>query len=180
MKIANSKVTAERLVRDALEKAKHFEEYHAFTFLDEEGEIPVPSLDGRSTHNIKKSYILDIIQPRVEELFEQIQHCVVTSGYKNAPVVGVLTGGGSQMPGMTDQAVNILGLKEVRRGVVQRDLITAADEFFDPVYSTAMALVVYALDGSRYEEYTHECYDKGRSVFGKIGRLFKGLDLFGG
>ncbi len=39
MKIANSKVTAERLVRDALEKAKHFEEYHAFTFIDEEGAI---------------------------------------------------------------------------------------------------------------------------------------------
>ena len=39
MKIANKKVTAERLVRDALEKAKHFEGYHIFTFLDEEGAI---------------------------------------------------------------------------------------------------------------------------------------------
>ena len=39
MKIANSKVTAERLVRDALEKAKHFSDYHIFTFLDEEGAI---------------------------------------------------------------------------------------------------------------------------------------------
>lgn len=39
MKIANSKVTAERLVRDALEKAKHFEDYHIFTFIDEEGAL---------------------------------------------------------------------------------------------------------------------------------------------
>ena len=39
MKTANSKVTAERLVRDALEKAKHFEDYHIFTFLNEEGAI---------------------------------------------------------------------------------------------------------------------------------------------
>ena len=39
MKIANKKVTAERLVRDALEKAKHFEDYHIFTFLNEEGAI---------------------------------------------------------------------------------------------------------------------------------------------
>ena len=39
MKIANKKVTAERLVRDALEKAKHFEDYHVFTFIDEEGAI---------------------------------------------------------------------------------------------------------------------------------------------
>ena len=39
MKTANKKVTAERLVRDALEKAKHFEDYHIFTFLNEEGAI---------------------------------------------------------------------------------------------------------------------------------------------
>ena len=39
MKIANKKVTAERLVKDALEKAKHFADYNIFTFLDEEGAI---------------------------------------------------------------------------------------------------------------------------------------------
>ena len=39
MKIANKKVTAERLVRDALAKAKEFEDYHIFTFIDEEGAI---------------------------------------------------------------------------------------------------------------------------------------------
>ena len=39
MKIANSKVKAERLVRDALEKAKHFSDYNIFTFLDEDGAI---------------------------------------------------------------------------------------------------------------------------------------------
>ena len=172
-----------RLLHTSRQNAKEYKEKYgvAFpSFLDEEGEIPVPSLDGRSTHNIKKSYILDIIQPRVEELFEQIQHCVATSGYKNFPVVGVLTGGGSQMPGMTDQAVNILGLKEVRRGVVQRDLVTAADEFFDPVYSTAMSLALYASDNSGYEEYSRGNYEKGGSLFGKLGRMLKGMDLFGG
>ena len=39
MKIANKKVTAERLVKDALEKAKHFSDYNIFTFLDEEGAL---------------------------------------------------------------------------------------------------------------------------------------------
>ena len=39
MKIANKKVTAERLVKDALAKAKHFEGYHIFTFIDEEGAL---------------------------------------------------------------------------------------------------------------------------------------------
>lgn len=172
-----------RVLHTSRQNAREIKEKYgvAFpTFLDEEGEVPVPSLDGRSSHNIKKSYILDIIQPRVEELFEQIQHCVATSGYKNFPVVGVLTGGGSQMPGMTDQAVNILGLKEVRRGVVQRDLVTSDDDFFDPVYSTAMALAVYASDNAVYDDYARDSYNKGGSVFGKLGRMIKGLDIFGG
>ncbi len=39
MKIANKKVTAERLVKDALTKAKHFADYNIFTSLDEEGAL---------------------------------------------------------------------------------------------------------------------------------------------
>ena len=39
MKIANKNVTAERLVKDALEKAKHFADYNIFTFLNEEGAL---------------------------------------------------------------------------------------------------------------------------------------------
>ena len=39
MKIANKKVSAERLVRDALDKAKHFKDYNIFTFINEEGAL---------------------------------------------------------------------------------------------------------------------------------------------
>ncbi|MBQ6593534.1 aspartyl/glutamyl-tRNA amidotransferase subunit A [Candidatus Saccharibacteria bacterium] len=39
MKIANKTVTATRLVKDALEKAKHFADYNIFTFIDEEGAL---------------------------------------------------------------------------------------------------------------------------------------------
>lgn len=172
-----------RLLHTSRQNAKEIKEKYGVsfpTFLDEEGEIPVPSLDGRSTHNIKKSFVLDIIQPRVEELIEQVALCVENSGYKKLPVVGVVTGGGSLMPGITEHCVNILGLKEARRGVVQRDLITSDDEFFNPLYSTAMALAIYASDNSGYEEYSGGSYEKGGSFFGKLGKLFKGVDIFGG
>ena len=39
MKTANKKVTAERLVKDALEKAKHFADYNIFTFINEDGAL---------------------------------------------------------------------------------------------------------------------------------------------
>ncbi len=172
-----------RLLHTSRQHAKEIKEKYgvAFpTFLDEEGEIPVPSLDGRSTHNIKKSYVLDIIQPRVEELIEQVARCVDASGYKNFPVVGVVTGGGSLMPGITEHCVSILGLKEVRRGIVQRELVTGDDAFFDPQYSTAMALTIYAAGSTGYEEYGNASYEKGSSVFGKLGKWLKGVDIFGG
>ncbi len=172
-----------RLLHTSRQNAKEIKEKYgvAFpTFLDEEGEIPVPSLDGRSTHNIKKSYVLDIIQPRVEELIEQVAKCVEASGYKNFPVVGVVTGGGSLMPGITEHCVSILGLKEVRRGIVQRELVTSDDEFFDPQYSTAMALAIYASGTTGYEEYAHNTYEKSGSLFGKLGKWIKNVDIFGG
>lgn len=172
-----------RLLHTSRQNAKEIKEKYGVsfpTFLDEEGEIPVPSLDGRSTHNIKKSYVLDIIQPRMEELIEQVGRVVDTSGYKNFPVVGVVTGGGSLMPGVTDHCVNILGLKEVRRGVVQRDLITSDDVFFDSQYSTAMALAIYASENAAYEDYSGPSYEKGSSMFGKLGKWLKGVDIFGG
>ena len=150
------------------------------TFLDEEGEIPVPSLDGRSFQNIKKSYVLDIIQPCVEELIEKVAECVESSGYKNYPMVGVVTGGGSLMPGITDHCVKILGLKQVRCATVQRDLVTSDDEFFDPQYSTAMGLAIYAAERGDYNDYTGNSYDKGGSFFSKLGKLFKNVDIFGG
>lgn len=39
MKTANQKITAERLVRDALDKAKHFADYNIFTFINEKGAL---------------------------------------------------------------------------------------------------------------------------------------------
>lgn len=39
MKTANKKVTATRLVQDAIKKAKHFADYNVFTYLDEEGAL---------------------------------------------------------------------------------------------------------------------------------------------
>ncbi|MBE6421532.1 MAG: cell division protein FtsA [Elusimicrobiaceae bacterium] len=150
------------------------------TFLDEEGEIPVPSLDGRTFQNIKKSYVLDIIQPCVEELIEKVAECVESSGYKNYPMVGVVTGGGSLMPGITDHCVKILGLKQVRCATVQRDLVTSDDEFFDPQYSTAMGLAIYAAERGDYNDYAGNSYDKGGSFFSKLGKLFKNVDIFGG
>lgn len=146
-------------------------------FLKNEQTISVPLLDGSDTRSIKNVELLDCMQPRMEELLEQVEHYAGLAGYKpkNLPLVGVITGGGSQMPGMTALCQDILGLKEVRRGVVQRDEVTCADEFLSPLYATALSLVIYASDKATEESLYNGQYKASGSTFGKLGKFFKGI-----
>ena len=143
-------------------------------FLKQDIEINVPLLDGSNTRPVKTSELLDCIQPRMEELLEQVERCASVYGYKtkNLPLVGVITGGGSLMPGLPTLCMNVLGLKEVRRGCVQRDLVTSSEEYFAPVYSTAMALAIYSSDSASLDDGS---FEQGASVTEKVQKFFKGL-----
>ena len=164
--------------------AQEIKEKHGIafpSFLDDEGDIPVPSLDGKTTHNVKKSFLLDIIQPRVQDLFEQVKICVDKSGFGAMAAVGILTGGGSLMPGITEQCSQLLGLKEVRRGRVQPGQILGDEAFFEPLYSTAVSLVAY---GAKRDLITAGAAQKqnhgGKSPILKFFKMLKNSDLFGG
>ncbi|MCL2888526.1 MAG: cell division protein FtsA [Elusimicrobia bacterium] len=171
-----------RLLHTPRQNAREIKEKYGVAFpvfLEDDGEIPVPTLDGRATHNVKKSFVLDIIQPRVEELFEEVKKVVDRSGYKDFPVVGILSGGGSAMPGMTNVCVNVLGLREVRAGSVSREAIIGDERFFDPQYSTALALVAYASQRGLYEEFNKASFEQKTGMISKLGKIFKGVDIFG-
>lgn len=146
-------------------------------YLKNEQEISVPLLDGSDTRTIKNVEIVDCLQPRMEELLEQVEHYASLAGYKpkTLPLVGVLTGGGSQMPGMTALCQEILGLKDVRRGTVQRDLITSPEDFFAPQYATALSLVIYASEKANEESLYNGQYRQSGGAFGKVGKFFKGM-----
>ena len=164
--------------------AQEIKEKHGIafpSFLDDEGDISVPSLDGKTMHNVKKSFLLDIIQPRVQDLFEQVKICVDKSGFGAMAAVGILTGGGSLMPGITEQCSQSLGLKEVRRGRVQPGMILGEEDFFEPLYSTAVSLALY---GAKRDLVGHGAPQKsgpsGKSPVARFLKMIKNSDLFGG
>lgn len=163
--------------------AQMIKEKHGITFpsfLDDEGDIAVPSLDGKTMHNVKKSFLLDIIQPRVQDLFEQVKICVDKSGFGDLAAVGILTGGGSLMPGITEQCSQTLGLKEVRRGGVQRDIVNADEQFFEPLYSTAVSLAAYAAKRDLLSGEAAAKQGNTKSQIVKFFKMLKNSDLFGG
>jgi cell division protein FtsA len=118
---------------------------------------------------VPKSKLVGIIQPRLEEVLELIKSSIVNSGLEN--IAGrrvVLTGGASQLPGLSDLAQIVLN-KQVRLG---RPIRTngLADAVSGPAFSTCVGLLAYAIDPS-FDNSIFRVADKiePTGVFGRVG-----------
>ncbi|MHA1601088.1 MAG: cell division protein FtsA [Alphaproteobacteria bacterium] len=113
---------------------------------DEREMIDVPQVgedELNQTRQVPRSLLVGIIQPRLEETFELVRSHLEASGF--AKIAGrrvVLTGGASQLAGLTDLAALILD-KQVRIGrpVHVKGL---AEATAGPAYTTGAGLLVYA------------------------------------
>ena len=87
--------------------------------MDEREIVDVPLVGEEAPENanhLPKSYLIRIIQPRVEEIFELVRAKMDKSGFNS--IAGrrvVLTGGASQLPGVRELAQRMLD-KQVRLG----------------------------------------------------------------
>ncbi len=170
-------------IRTSRTNAKQIKEEYGVahpSFLGDDEEIKVLDLDGKTINDVKKTILLDIVQPRVEELFTEVRRALDRSGYSEVPAIGVLTGGGSLMPGMKEMCSQTLGFKEVRCGSVQRDLMISDEDFFHPSYSTAVSIIIYESVRNNYGDYSRIGIQNSGSVLGKISKMFKKIDFFGG
>jgi cell division protein FtsA len=112
------------------------------SLVKENEEIEIGCSDTKLKKNIPRRYLVEVLQPRAEEVFTLIKEELVNSGfhkYMNSGVV--LTGGSVQMEGMDVMAENILELP-VRIGLPDRvDNVT--DDIMDPSRATAVGLMLY-------------------------------------
>nr|WP_208976278.1 cell division protein FtsA [Pseudovibrio stylochi] len=111
---------------------------------DEQEIMSVPPVDaeGDLPHQVSKADLTRVIRPRVEEILELVRDRLVASGF--AGRVGkrvVLTGGGSQLTGLSETARRILG-RNVRLG---RPLGISGlpSQAKGPAFSTAAGLLIY-------------------------------------
>ena len=108
----------------------------------QEDKMEVPGVGGRSSKHISRRVLSEILEPRVEEIFQLVHQEIVQSGFKHYLSAGmVLTGGSSLMPGMCELAEFILELP-VRRGV-PHGLLGLVDKIRSPLFSTAAGLLLY-------------------------------------
>lgn len=117
------------------------------SLVQREETIEVPSVGGRNPRILSRQILSEILEPRVEEIFQLVQQEITKSGYEDRIAAGVvLTGGCSILEGMPELAEQIFNLP-VRRGE-PKGVGGLIDVVRNPMYSTSVGL---ALLGAKNE-----------------------------
>ncbi|RMH55493.1 MAG: cell division protein FtsA [Candidatus Hydrogenedentota bacterium] len=121
-------------------KLKHGAAFSELVSADEE--IEVPSVGGRRAKRLPRKILVEIIEPRMEEIFVLLAREIRKKGYENMIPGGVvLTGGASAMPGVQELAERVLELP-VRIGA-PKGISGLVDVVNSPSFSTGVGLVLY-------------------------------------
>ena len=149
----------------------------AFLISQDEQEIinvyPVGEEDDSNIKQIYRSELINIISPRIEEIFEIVGRKLDEAGYKNvASHRVVLTGGAAQLPGMREVASMVLD-KQVRIGR-PRNIENIPQDLHNPTFSTVLGLLLFAVNNSERKILkTVNTNVSGDGLFAKIFDLFK-------
>lgn len=111
---------------------------------DPEDVLEVAGVDDRPSRKLSRRALADVIQPRVEELYELIQHELRRAGFEDVLSSGiVITGGASVMPGMVELGEEIFHMP-VRQGIPKYQG-SLADVVQNAQFSTGYGLLLEAL-----------------------------------
>jgi cell division protein FtsA len=173
--VTNDIATVLRTPLDSAEKIKKKYGCATRSLLDDGDTMEVPSVGGRGPRVLPRIKLVEIIEPRVEEIFEHIKKELMRSGYADALAAGVvLTGGATAMEGTAEICENVLGLP-ARRGMPTR-VGGLVDVVRSPAYAAGVGLVLYGAQQGRQQALRAATAQPDRGVFRRMfGRL---ADIF--
>ena len=106
--------------------------------------IEVPGVGGRPERRLSKAYLVDIIQPRMEEILTLAHREIKKSNYVHLMTAGlVLTGGSSLLEGTVELAEEIFDMS-VTLGVPNK-FNGLTDLAQSPIHATGVGLVHYGI-----------------------------------
>jgi cell division protein FtsA len=143
--------------------------------IDPNEEIEVPSVGGRPARIEKRLELVNIIEARVEEIFQAVAHTLKETGYESMLGSGiVLCGGATQLDGMPELAEHLVGLPARRATPI--NVGGLADVVKSPAYATAVGLVKYGAEQrllQRGRRSIRLSPRKEASVFGRFQHWFR-------
>lgn len=105
--------------------------------------IEIPTAEGRGMREASRQQLNEILEARVEEIFDRVYAEVLRVGMEKSLLEGaVLTGGGAMLPGMCDVAERILNC-QARNGLAI-GIVDWPHELDNPVWTTAAGLAMYS------------------------------------
>jgi len=111
-------------------------------YLQKREKIEISGVGERGASKIEQGDLFEVIEPRVEEMFELVDKELMRSGYKDLITAGmVLTGGCSLLRGIREKAEEVTDLP-TRIGYTH---IGKPEELTNPIYATAVGLVLYGI-----------------------------------
>jgi len=122
---------------------------------------------------VPRKLLAEIIQARVEELFEMVHEEIKKSGYDGLLPAGlVLTGGTAELPGILELAGQTLDLPA--RIALPLGLYGLADSISRPAYSTAVGLLLWGLRHTSLLIDEEEQGDRGSmNLIARLGRWLR-------
>lgn len=153
---------------DKAEELKVNEGVAQIDLADEQKTIDVPVAGGEKTKTITQTYLAEIIESRMEEIFAKAKTKIEEAVPLNSLPAGiVLTGGSSLLKGCTELAEGIFGIPVRTGNPIQISGIK--EKVCKPQYSTALGLIRYG--ALNYREPTRESgFVSG--IFEKIKNFF--------
>ncbi|MGE5306792.1 MAG: cell division protein FtsA [Alphaproteobacteria bacterium] len=125
--------------------------------------VEVPSVADKPAGSVSRQILCEIIEPRLDEIFQLVRAEIEKSGYEEALVSGVvMTGGSMLLPGALEMAEQIFGMP-VRLGVPIH-VAGLVDVISSPIYATGVGLVLYGMKG---QERSY-CRIRDDNVFSKV------------
>jgi cell division protein FtsA len=137
--------------------------------------IEVPSVGDRPARRLARQTLAEVVEPRYEELFGLIRDELRRSGFEETIAAGiVMTGGSARMEGAIDLAEEIFHMP-VRLGLPHQQQVKGlADVVQNPIYSTAVGLLLHARENSQGQ-------GRGRNLPGNVqGAVDRMLSWFKG
>ncbi len=152
------------------EKIKHAHGCAYSSLIKHDDTIEISTVGGRSTLKVSRQILSEIIEARIREMFEMLNHEIQTSGFQDSISSGiVITGGSACVEGMADLAEEVFQVP-VRIGIPM-GLGGLVDVVTNPIYATSTGLIHYG----------EKCYKagrtmdlQGRNLFEKIFSRMKG------
>ncbi|MPQ75588.1 cell division protein FtsA [Hydrogenovibrio sp. JE_KL2] len=121
--------------------------------INQDEEIEVASVGDRPARCLSRNTLVEVIEPRYEELFQLIQAELRRTNFENKIAAGiVLTGGSSMVEGAVELAEEVFHMP-VRLGVPM-GVSGLKDEVSSPAFATTVGLLLYAKEHETFSQHT--------------------------